>query len=188
MTYLIYGTLSDQSDDRKDIAYLTQLLGDWLTYHPSEPFDAEKAAIEYKKHRSEFQVNQKKFELERMNQKAKEEIELAEACRKVGESHFQVMLEDSDGNASIIGWDDTVTDPDTGTKLGTVRELTGVGWVRPSLDPRKNPQERAEYVAALKRTFDHWHTSHTSMRNMDAKVHRDRAYNVTLTLDWKTDQ
>ena len=189
---LVYGLRSDQSSDRAQMACLSQILADWLTYHGGEPLNLTRAAYEYKKHCEEYAIQHIRDDAERQKRKQAEENDLAEKCRTLAEPRFEVVFHDDDGER-IVDWSDQIKDPVTHDKIGSVRNLIRAGWVRPKLDPRDSGQIGA-YLAEIRKLFDNCKTSISNSRHFEPhfiiekapfKPKVDTVYAAMLTMRWK---
>ena len=189
---LVYALQSDQSSDRAQMACLSQILADWLTYHGGEPLNLARASYEYRKHREDFAVKSLRDESERKRRIEAEVNDLQEACRRLAEPRFEVFFtDDKDGRA--VTWDDVIKDPVTHDKLGSVRDLIRAGWVRPKIDPRDSSQIGA-YLAEIRKLFDNCKTPISNSRHFEPRMiiekapfkkAPDRVYKAMLTMRWK---
>jgi len=192
LDFLVYQLQHDQSSDRTQIARLTQLIAYWLVHHPGEPLNLERAAFEFEQRRKEYAIQHIKDDAERQKRTQAEQNDLSEACRKLAEPRFEVFFnDDKDGRAVI--WDDVIKDPVTHEKLGSVRDLIRINWVRPQLDPRDNSQIGA-YLAEIRKLFDNCKTSISNSRHFEPRMiiekapfkkAPDRVYKAMLTMRWK---
>jgi len=158
--------LSPDHGDTKTLVRLVPILADWLRFHAGEPFDLPHAQYEFNKHQKEYQIERLKNDEERVRTQQHEETDLFETCRKIGESHFQIRLNDADGNERLVSWSESIKDPLDGYSFGTPRESWPIGWVRPSLDPRQKSQ-KPEYIHELKKLFDGMSQRFSHQRNRE---------------------
>lgn len=192
LDFLVYELQSEQSSDRIQIAYLSQILADWMLHHTGEPLHLTRAAYEYKKHREHYAIQHLKDEREREKRKQAEANDLFEGCRTFGEPCFEIVFSDKDVE-KIVTWDETIKDPVTHDKLGSVRDLIRAAWVRPKLDPRDTSQQSA-YLAEIRRLFENHRTPISHSRRFEPRMFIekapfkpkvDRVYAAILTMRWK---
>jgi hypothetical protein len=199
----IYETNVDNQTDRIQLTRYIPLILDWLQYHPSEAFDIERAKAEFGKHAAQYFSQQQKRKTEQQREKAIHAQALERFCQELGETAFEVVLSDKNGEYQTrLGWNDKLRDPETHETIGKIRELCPVGWVRPSFDPR-DPKQRGEYLREIHRLFEgqSYHSTHyRRVRDSDSDPDRimsmvEKApfkrrpaptYTFTLTLRWKS--
>lgn len=194
----VYDLSQESEADRRALVRIIPLLVDWQTYHNGEPFDLERAQFEFQKHARNYQIEKIKDVEERKKAREREENDLLEFCRKLGESSFSIWLSDNENNEKTVSWNDTIKDSVDGYTFGTVRDILVCAWVRPNLDPRERLQ-KSPYLFEIKTLFNgksqsYWHdrpmgdilSGETPIRVEKApfKPKREPRYVFRLQLKW----
>lgn len=187
----IYNLNAESSKiDRNQLTKLIPLVVDWLTYHSGEPFDIVRAEKEFQKHAAAYHQQKVIADTKRANQKEKNEQDINEFHRNLGEPHFEALI-----NSETLGFGDVVTDPETHESIGVVRELFPIGWTRPNFDVLHNPSQKSDYLCELKRVFDGVSDSFIHTRKLPPRTiaiesapfskRPSQFYSVSLRLRWK---
>lgn len=185
-------TAGNSRDDDRQLTALIPILTDWMIHHPNEPFDFERANVEFEQHRTDYLAQKQKTLSTKASQTKAEADALAEACREIAESRFNVLFDDGK-EQKLVTFDTTITDPETKGKIAKVRDILKCGWVRGNLDPRR-PEQRREYLAEIHRVFNDMHTHYTHIRELKQsflvehapfKKHPSKTYGFDLRLQWR---
>lgn len=135
--------------DRRHLTTLIPIMVDWMVYHPTDPFNMDKARKEFPIHAAEALKRKAKRDAYARKKAKKLREEYESACRKIAEKHFEVVVT-AENFEKIVRWDEQIIDPETKEKIGTPREIWRLSWVM-DVDPRK---DKDGYLNEMRNKFE----------------------------------